>query len=153
MGAPLPPFTRETAIKKIRMAEDAWNARDPQRASLGYSPDSRWRNRSDFVRGREQIVAFLKQKWARELEYRLIKELWAFEGNRIAVRYAYESHDGQGQWWRSYGNENWEFDGEGLCALRYSSINDLAIQENERLYHWPLGPRPLDHPGLTELGL
>ncbi|MGH9507062.1 MAG: DUF1348 family protein [Terriglobales bacterium] len=153
MAGPVPPFTRETASVRVRMAEDAWNRRDPDRVSLGYSPDSRWRNRLDFIRGREQIAAFLRQKWARELDYRLIKEMWAFGDNRIAVRYAYESHDAGGQWWRSYGNENWEFNAEGLVVERHSSINDLAITESERLYHWPLGPRPQDHPGLSALGL
>lgn len=153
MPGPVPPFTRETAIVRVRMAEDAWNRRDPDRVALGYSPDSRWRNRLDFIRGREQIAAFLRQKWARELDYRLIKEMWAFGDNRIAVRYAYESHDAGGQWWRSYGNENWEFNAEGLVVERHSSINDLAIAETERLYHWPLGPRPQDHPGLSALGL
>ncbi|MGO4682285.1 nuclear transport factor 2 family protein [Hyphomicrobium sp. 2TAF46] len=150
---PLPPFTRETAIQKVRAAEDGWNSRDPKKVSLAYTLDSRWRNRAEFPVGREQIVEFLTRKWNRELDYRLIKELWAFEGNRIAVRFAYEFHDDSGQWYRSYGNENWEFDDNGLMRLRYASINDLRISEAERKYHWPLGPRPADHPGLSELGL
>lgn len=150
---PCPPFTRETAIQKVRMAEDGWNNRNPEKVSLAYTQDSRWRNRSEFPVGRAQIVDFLARKWAKELDYRLIKELWAFTDNRIAVRYAYEWHDESGQWYRSYGNENWEFDASGLMAWRYSSINDLAIEENERKFHWPFGPRPLDHPGLSELGL
>ncbi len=149
----VPPFTRETAIRKVRAAEDAWNTRDPERVSLAYSPDSLWRNRSEFVHGRQEIVAFLTRKWARELEYRLIKELWAFDGARIAVRFAYESHDPEGQWWRSYGNENWEFNAEGLMIRRHASINDLPITDAQRLYHWPQGRRPDDHPGLSELGL
>jgi nuclear transport factor 2 (NTF2) superfamily protein len=150
---PFPPFTRETAIEKVRNAEDAWNSRDPQRVSLAYSVDSRWRNRNEFVNGREEIVAFLTRKWQRESDYRLIKELWAFTGNRIAVRFAYESHDDAGQWFRSYGNENWEFDSNGLMTVRHASINDLAITEAERLFHWPSGRRPDEHPGLSELGL
>lgn len=151
---PLPPFTRETAIQKVRAAEDAWNTRNPERIALAYTEDSYWRNRSEFVRGRTAIVEFLKRKWARELDYRLIKELWAFEGNRIAVRFAYESHDDSGNWYRSYGNENWEFDERGLMRLRYASINDLPIKESERKYHWDAsGPRPADHPSLTDLGL
>ncbi|PPC87012.1 MAG: hypothetical protein CTY31_11825 [Hyphomicrobium sp.] len=150
---PCPPFTRETAIQKVRMAEDGWNNRNPEKVSLAYTEDSRWRNRSDFPVGRAQIVDFLTRKWAKELDYRLIKELWAFTDHRIAVRYAYEWHDESGQWYRSYGNENWEFDASGLMAWRYSSINDLAIHETERKFHWPFGPRPLDHPGLSELGL
>ena len=150
---PLPPFTREGAVQKIRMAEDAWNSRDPERVSLAYTVDSRWRNRSEFVTGRAEIVAFLKRKWEKELEYRLIKELWAFDANRIAVRFAYESHDAAGNWFRSYGNENWEFDGDGLMRFRYASINDLPIQESERKYYWPLGRRPDGHPGLGDLGL
>ena len=150
---PFPPFTRETAIQKVRAAEDGWNSRDPQRISLAYSVDSQWRNRSEFVTGREQIVEFLTRKWSRELEYRLIKELWAFDGNRIAVRFAYESHDAAGQWYRSYGNENWEFNPDGLMTHRHASINDLAIQESERLYHWPIGRRPDDHASLSDLGL
>ena len=150
---PLPSFTRETAIQKIRAAEDAWNTREPERVSLAYSIDSRWRNRAEFVNGRQEIVAFLKRKWSRELEYRLIKELWTFEANRIAVRFAYESHDDSGNWYRSYGNENWEFDENGLMRVRHASINDLLIKESERKYHWPLGRRPDGHPGLSELGL
>jgi nuclear transport factor 2 (NTF2) superfamily protein len=150
---PLPPFTRETAIQKVRAAEDAWNTRDPQRVSLAYTIDSRWRNRSEFLNGRDQIVTFLTRKWAGEEEYRLIKELWSFDGARIAVRFAYESHDATGQWWRSYGNENWEFDENGLMRVRHASINDLAITPAERLYHWPLGRRPDDHPSLSDLGL
>jgi uncharacterized protein len=150
---PLPPFTRETAIQKVRLAEDAWNSRDPERVSLAYTPDSRWRNRSEFVHGREAIVAFLRRKWARELDYRLIKELWACADNRIAVRFAYEWHDDSGNWFRSYGNENWEFDENGLMRLRLASINDLPMQESERKYRWPLGRRPDEHPGLGELGL
>ena len=150
---PFPPFTRETAIQKVRMAEDGWNSRDPVRVSLAYTADSQWRNRAEFPRGRKEIVQFLTRKWEKELEYRLIKELWAFEGNRIAVRFAYEWHDAAGNWFRSYGNENWEFDEHGLMQRRFASINDLAIQESERKYHWPQGRRPDDHPGLGELGL
>ncbi len=150
---PLPPFTRESAIQKIRLAEDAWNSRDPARVVLAYSPDTRWRNRAEFPVGREQARAFLERKWARELDYRLIKELWAFAGNRIAVRFAYEWHDDSGHWFRSYGNENWEFDEQGLMTHRHASINDLPIPESERKYFWPLGRRPDDHPGLSELGL
>jgi hypothetical protein len=150
---PLPPFTRETAIQKVRLAEDAWNTRDPKRVALAYTVDSRWRNRAEFVNGRAEIEAFLTRKWRRELDYRLIKELWAFEGNRIAVRFAYECRDDSGNWYRSYGNENWEFDGNGLMRLRFACINDLPIQESERKYHWPLGRRPDDHPGLSDLGL
>ena len=150
---PVPPFTRETASQKIRLAEDAWNTRDPEKVSLAYTPDSRWRNRSEFLNGRQEIVAFLKRKWAHELEYRLIKELWAFGSNRIAVRFAYEFHDTAGKWFRAYGNENWEFDDEGLMRIRHASINDVAIQESERKYRWPQGRRPDDHPGLSDLGL
>lgn len=150
---PLPPFTRETAAQKVRLAEDAWNARDPEKVALAYTPDSRWRNRAEFVNGRDQIVAFLTRKWARELDYRLCKELWACEGNRIAVRFAYEWRDDSGNWFRSYGNENWEFDDQGLMRLRLASINDLPIRESERKFHWPLGPRPDTHPGLSDLGL
>ena len=150
---PLPPFTRETAILKVRMAEDGWNSRDPVRVSLAYTEDSRWRNRAEFPVGRAEIVAFLTRKWARELDYRLIKELWAFADNRIAVRFAYEWHDESGQSFRSYGNENWEFDVHGLMALRHASINDVAISESDRKYHWPQGRRPDDHPGLGQLGL
>jgi nuclear transport factor 2 (NTF2) superfamily protein len=150
---PLPPFTLETAIQKVRAAEDGWNSRNPEKVALAYSLQSRWRNRSEFIVGREQIVAFLRRKWARELDYRLIKELWAFQDHRIAVRFAYEWRDDSGNWFRSYGNENWEFDEHGLMTARHASINDLAIQEKERKYHWPLGPRPLDHPALNSLGL
>jgi len=150
---PLPPFSRETAIEKVRRAEDAWNSRDPEKVSLAYTVDSRWRNRAEFLRGREQIVSFLKRKWAKELDYRLIKELWAFESNRIAVRFAYEWHDDSGNWFRSYGNENWEFDENGLMRVRHASINDLPIADAELKYHWALGRRPDDHPGLSELGL
>jgi nuclear transport factor 2 (NTF2) superfamily protein len=150
---PLPPFSTETATEKVRLAEDAWNSRDPQRVALGYTLDSRWRNRSEFINGRQEIVAFLGRKWSRELDYRLIKEVWAFADNRIAVRFAYEWHDDSGSWFRSYGNENWEFDQDGLMARRIASINDLPIAETDRKFHWPLGRRPDDHPGLTELGL
>lgn len=150
---PLPPFTQETAIQKVRMAEDAWNSRDPEKVSLAYTPDSRWRNRSEFLNGRQEIVAFLKRKWAKELDYRLIKELWACAANRIAVRFAYEWHDDSGNWFRSYGNENWEFDENGLMRLRLASINDLPIGESDRTYQWPLGRRPDGHPGLSDLGL
>jgi nuclear transport factor 2 (NTF2) superfamily protein len=150
---PFPPYTRETAIQKVRMAEDGWNSRDPARVSLAYTTDSKWRNRAEFLQGREEIVRFLTRKWEKEHEYRLIKELWAVEGNRIAVRFAYEWHDHQGNWFRSYGNENWEFDEQGLMKLRYASINDLPITESERKFHWPQGRRPDDHVGLSELGL
>jgi nuclear transport factor 2 (NTF2) superfamily protein len=153
MKPPLPPFTLETAIEKVRLAENAWNTRDPQRVALAYTPDSQWRNRSEFPKGRDEIIAFLTRKWARELDYRLIKELWAFRDNRIAVRFAYEWHDSAGQWFRSYGNENWEFDVKGLMRKRFASINDLAITEDERKYRWLLGVRPEDHPGLSDLGL
>ena len=149
---PLPPFTPDTARQKVRMAEDAWNSRDPARVALAYTPDSRWRNRAEFIEGRAAIEAFLVRKWNRELEYRLIKELWATAGNRIAVRFAYEWHDDSGQWFRSYGNENWEFDAHGYMAQRHASINDLAIAESARRYHWPLGRRPDDHPSLSDLG-
>ncbi len=149
----VPPFTFETATLKVRKAEDNWNSRNPDQVSLGYTPDSKWRNRSEFVTGRAEIVQFLTRKWQKELDYRLIKELWAFGGSRIAVRFAYESHDAAGQWFRSYGNENWEFDESGVMHHRYACINDLPIQESERLFHWPLGRRPDDHPGLSELGL
>ena len=148
-----PPFTRQGAIRKVRAAEDGWNSRDPQRVALAYTSDSRWRNRAEFVQGRAAIVAFLARKWTRELDYRLIKELWAFDSARIAVRFAYEWHDDSGQWFRSYGNETWEFDEQGLMHTRHASINDLPIAESQRLYHWPLGARPIDHPGLSELGL
>jgi nuclear transport factor 2 (NTF2) superfamily protein len=150
---PLPPFTHETAVQKVRLAEDAWNTRDPEKVAAAYSVDSRWRNRSEFLTGREEIQEFLARKWARELDYRLIKELWAFTEDRIAVRFAYEWHDDSGQWFRSYGNENWEFDAEGLMRRRHASINDLPIAESGRLYLWAAGRRPDDHPGLTELGL
>ncbi|WP_325379779.1 nuclear transport factor 2 family protein [Edaphobacter sp.] len=149
----VPPFTREIAVRKVRLAEDGWNSRDPARVSLAYSVDSRWRNRSEFVHGREQIVEFLTRKWGKEQEYRLIKELWAFGDDRIAVRFAYESHDVEGDWFRSYGNENWEFDEKGLMKVRHASINDVPIREGDRLFHWPLGRRPDEHPGLSELGL
>ena len=148
---PLPPFTRETARIKVRAAEDGWNGRDPERVALAYSADSEWRNRAEFFRGREAIAAFLRRKWARELDYRLIKELWAFTDDRIAVRFAYEWHDDSGHWFRSYGNENWEFDERGLMRRRHASINDLPILESERRFRWPApGPRPQDHPGLSD---
>ncbi len=151
---PLPPFTRDTAIQKVRAAEDAWNGCDPGRVALAYTEDSRWRNRAEFVVGRAAIVDFLTRKWARELDYRLIKELWAFTEDRIAVRFAYEWHDDSGQWFRAYGNENWAFDAAGLMRQRHASINDLPIKAADRLFHWPrTGPRPADHPGLTDLGL
>ena len=150
---PFPPFTRETAIQKVRLAEDGWNSRNPEKVALAYTPDSYWRNRAEFATGYDEIVAFLARKWNRELDYRLIKELWAFDANRIAVRFAYEWHDDSGQWYRSYGNENWEFSAQGLMAVRHASINDLPIREADRKYRWPLGRRPDDHPGLSELGL
>ncbi len=150
---PLPPFTLETARQKARAAEDAWNTRDPVRVSLAYTPDSTWRNRAEFFAGRDAIVAFLQRKWARELDYRLIKEMWAFTENRIAVRFAYEWRDDSGHWFRSYGNENWQFAANGLMAQRIASINDLPIREEDRKFHWPLGRRPDDHPGLSDLGL
>lgn len=150
---PLPPYTRETALQKVRAAEDGWNSRDPARVALAYTPDSIWRNRDIFLNGRTEIAAFLGVKWSKEQEYRLIKELWSFSGNRIAVRFAYEWHDNADRWWRSYGNENWEFDGNGLMAARHASINDFSIDAAERLFHWPLGRRPEDHPGLSDLGL
>jgi nuclear transport factor 2 (NTF2) superfamily protein len=150
---PFPPFTLETSAQKVRMAENAWNSQDPEKVSLAYTVDSQWRNRNQFPRGREQIKAFLQQKWQRELDYRLIKELWTFRDNRIAVRFAYECHNAEGQWFRSYGNENWEFDEHGLMRRRYASINDLEIEESERKFHWPSGPRPDDHPSLSDLGL
>jgi uncharacterized protein len=150
---PLPPFTRETAVQKVRLAEDAWNTRDPERVSLAYTIDSSWRNRAEFFSGREAIVQFLRRKWAKELDYRLIKELWAFYGDRIAVRFAYEWHDDSGSWFRSYGNENWEFDERGLMRRRLASINDVPIKLGERKYQWPLGRRPDDHPGLSDLAL
>lgn len=150
---PLPPFDFNSATQKARMAEDAWNHRDPERVSLAYTTDSVWRNRAEFFSGREKIVAFLQRKWARELEYRLIKELWAFHDNRIAVRFQYEFHDDSRQWYRSYGNEQWEFSPEGLMRRREASINDVLIKESDRKFTWPLGPRPTDFPGLTALGL
>lgn len=150
---PLPPFTRETASQKVRLAEDAWNSRDPDRVVMVYTEDTQWRNRAEFPVGREQVRAFLQRKWARELDYRLIKELWACSDERIAVRFAYEWHDDAGQWFRSYGNENWQFNAQGLMVRRYASINDLPIAAGERLFHWPLGRRPDEHPGLSELGL
>ncbi len=150
---PLPPFDDQTAAQKARMAEDAWNSRDPERVSLAYTPDSRWRNRAEFIRGREEIVSFLTRKWRRELDYRLIKEVWAVQGSRIAVRFVYEWRDDSGQWFRSHGNENWQFDEAGLMAQRHASINDVPIREEERKFYWPLGRRPDDHPGLSELGL
>jgi uncharacterized protein len=148
-----PPFTRETAVLKVRAVEDKWNTRDPQQVAGGYAPDCYWRNRSEFLRGREEVLEFLTRKWSSELEYRLIKEMWSFDGNRIAVRFAYESRDDSGHWYRSYGNENWQFEASGLMKFRHASINDLPIREQDRLFHWPLGRRPDDHPGLTELGL
>lgn len=150
---PLPPFTRESAIQKVRLAEDGWNTRDAAKVSLAYSLDTRWRNRAEFVNGRDEARAFLERKWSKELEYRLIKELWAFTDNRIAVRYAYEWRDDSGNWFRSYGNENWKFGEDGLMVNRYASINDLPIKEEERKFRWPLGRRPDDHPGLSDLGL
>jgi hypothetical protein len=151
---PLPPFDRETATKKVRMAEDGWNTRGPEKVAMAYTADSVWRNRAEFVTGREEIVQFLTRKWNKELDYRLIKELWAFHENRIAVRFAYEWHDDSGHWFRSYGNENWEFDANGLMHHRFASINDLPIKESERKYRWDSpGPRPADHPGLSDLGL
>ncbi|WP_065323870.1 nuclear transport factor 2 family protein [Tritonibacter mobilis] len=150
---PLPPFTRETATQKVRLAEDGWNGRNPEVVSKAYSVDTKWRNRTTFVNGREEAAAFLADKWAKEHEYRLVKELWAFTDNRIAVRYAYEYHDDNGHWFRAYGNENWEFDENGLMTNRHASINDLPIKENERLFRWPLGRRPDETPSLSELGL
>lgn len=150
---PYPPFTAESAREKVRLAEDGWNSRDPEKVAQAYTPDSLWRNRDVFLQGRREIVEFLTGKWQRERDYRLIKELWAFEGNRIAVRFAYEWQDGAGQWYRAYGNENWQFEGNGLMARRIASINDLKISEADRLLHWPQGRRPDDHPGLSELGL
>jgi len=150
---PLPPFDLESAQLKVRLAEDGWNTREPEKVALAYSPDSRWRNRAEFVNGRQEIIAFLKRKWSKELDYRLIKELWAFGGNRIAVRFAYEWHDDSRNWFRSYGNENWEFDESGLMRIRLACINDLPIKEADRKYHWPLGRRPDGHPDLSELGL
>ena len=150
---PLPPFTLESAVQKVRLAEDGWNTRDAARVSLAYSEDTQWRNRAEFLTGRPAAQALLQRKWQRELDYRLIKELWAFTGNVIAVRFAYECHDAAGQWFRSYGNENWEFNDAGFMTRRFASINDLPIDEGARLFHWPLGRRPDDHPGLSELGL
>ena len=150
---PFPPFSHETASQKVRMAEDGWNNRDPEKVALAYTFDSQWRNRDEFPVGREQIIKFLTHKWAKEHEYRLIKELWAFDGNHIAVRFAYEWHNDKGEWFRSYGNENWEFNEQGLMQKRYASINDLAISESDRLFHWPQGSRPNDQPGLSDLGL
>ncbi|WP_333627766.1 nuclear transport factor 2 family protein [Stenotrophomonas cyclobalanopsidis] len=150
---PLPPFTLETATEKVRLAEDGWNTRDADKVSLAYTLDTRWRNRTQFTHGRQEARDFLAQKWEKELDYRLIKELWAFTENRIAVRYAYEWHDAEGNWYRSYGNENWEFEADGLMRRRFSCINDLPIAESERRFHWPLGRRPDDHPGLSDLGL
>jgi uncharacterized protein len=150
---PLPPFSRDTAMQKVRLAEDGWNSRNPEKVALAYSEDSRWRNRAEFVNGRQEIISFLARKWRRELDYRLIKELWAFTDNRIAVRFAYEWHDDSGNWFRSYGNENWEFEQNGLMRVRLASINDLPIQESQRKYHWVLGRRPDEHPGLSDLGL
>jgi uncharacterized protein len=150
---PLPPFTHETAVQKVRLAEDGWNTRDPEKVAAGYSLDSKWRNRSEFVNGRQEIIAFLKRKWVKELDYRLIKELWAFGGTRIAVRFAYEWHDDSGNWFRSYGNENWEYDEFGLNRARFACINDLPIKESERKYRWSQGRRPDNHPGLSDLGL
>ena len=150
---PLPPFTRESAIEKVRLAEDGWNSRDPVKVAMAYTTDTQWRNRAEFIHGRAEAQAFLERKWKKEQEYRLIKELWAFEGNRIAVRYAYEWHDDSGNWFRSYGNENWEFNEDGLMQRRFACLNDLPIREDERLFHWPQGRRPDNHPGLSELGL
>jgi len=150
---PLPPFTRESAIEKVRLAEDGWNTRDADKVSLAYSLDTEWRNRAEFTHGREEARQFLARKWKKELEYRLIKELWAFTDNRIAVRYAYEWHDDSGNWFRSYGNENWEFGADGLMQRRFSCINDMPIKESDRRFHWPLGRRPDDHPGLSDLGM
>ncbi len=149
----IPPFTEETATAKVRMAEDGWNSRNPEKVSLVYTPDSQWRNRAEFINGRPEIVAFLTRKWAKELDYRLIKELWAYTGNRIAVRFAYEWHDDSGNWFRSYGNENWEFNAEGLMQRRFACINDMPMTEADRKFHWPLGRRPDGHPGLSDLGL
>ncbi len=150
---PLPPFSRDDALQKVRLAEDGWNSRNPEKVSLAYTPDTRWRNRSTFLTGRVEVQAFLKEKWSKEREYRLIKELWAFTDNRIAVRFAYEWQDMMGRWFRSYGNENWEFDENGLMRERHASINDLPINDADRLFHWPQGRRPDDHPGLSDLGL
>ncbi|AHV94223.1 DUF1348 family protein [Bordetella holmesii] len=150
---PLPPFSHESAVLKVRAAEDAWNGRDPVKVSLAYTPDTHWRNRAEFIEGRAAVIAFLRRKWARELDYRLIKELWAHDRNHIAVRFAYEWHDDSGNWFRAYGNENWEFNDQGLMRYRHASINDMPLREDDRLFRWPLGRRPEDHPGLSELGL
>jgi nuclear transport factor 2 (NTF2) superfamily protein len=150
---PLPPFTRESAVEKARLAEDGWNSRDPEKVALAYTEDTYWRNRAEFLHGRHHVVEFLRRKWERELDYRLIKELWAFYENRIAVRYAYEWHDDTGHWYRSYGNENWEFNEHGLMLRRFACINDMPIKEADRKFHWPLGRRPDDHPGLSDLGM
>lgn len=150
---PFPPFNNDTASQKVRLAEDAWNSRDPERVSMAYTTDSQWRNRSEFVSGRDEIVTFLQRKWQKEMDYRLVKELWIADGNRIAVRFAYEWHDEAGNWFRSYGNENWEFTEQGLMKRRIASINDLPIKESDRKFHWPLGRRPDDHPGLSDMGL
>ena len=149
---PLPPFAADTAALKVRLAEDSWNSRDPEKVSQGYSADSRWRNRSEFVTGTQEIIAFLTRKWAKEMDYRLVKELWAFTANHIAVRFAYEWHDDSGNWYRSYGNENWEYNDDGRMRMRFACINDLPIKEADRKFHWPLGRRPDDHPGLSDLG-
>ena len=153
LRAPVPPFTFEDAVTKVRMAEDAWNTRDPDKVAMAYTPDTIWRNRSEFLKGRDAVRAFLQRKWASETGYRLIKEIWAHAGNRIAVRFCYEWHDASGQWFRAYGNENWEFSETGHMAVRHASINDVPIEETDRLFHWPQGRRPDDHPGLTQLGL
>ena len=153
LRARLPPFSYEDAVKKVRMAEDAWITRDPEKVALAYTPDTRWRNRSEFLNGRDEVREFLSRKWATENGYRLIKEIWAHDGNRIAVRFCYEWHDEDGQWFRAHGNENWEFSDSGHMAVRHASINDVPISEDERLFHWPHGPRPADHPGLSDLGL
>lgn len=153
LRVPVPPFSYEDAVKKVRMAEDAWNTRDPEKVALAYTPDTRWRNRSEFLNGRDEVRDFLSRKWATENGYRLIKEIWAHDGNRIAVRFCYEWHDEDGQWFRAHGNENWEFSASGHMAVRHASINDVPITEGERLFHWPHGPRPADHPGLSDLGL
>ena len=151
--APVPPFTLEDAVNKVRMAEDAWNTRDPGKVVLAYTPNTRWRNRSEFLNGRDEVRAFLERKWKKENDYRLIKEIWAHSGNRIAVRFCYEWHDDAGNWFRSYGNENWEFDAKGYMAVRHASINDVPISDTDRKFRWPQGRRPDDHPGLSELGL
>jgi nuclear transport factor 2 (NTF2) superfamily protein len=151
--SPAPPFTRDTAVQKVRLAEDAWNSRNPEKVALAHTQESRWRNRAEFVNGRQEIVSFLTRKWTRELDHRLLKELWAFTDNRIAVRFAYEWHDDSGNWFSSYGNENWEFDENGLMCLRLASIYDLPMSESERKYRWPIGRRPNDYPGLSDLGL